>query len=570
MQQFNRFCPTRLFLVAALLTLALAGVLPIAAQDGLSDDERALITAVQDAYAQLDGVTYRTSGSISGEQTVTADFEGGYRFFQTLDVTFDYGVVPRPEEAFDDLQGTTTFESTYVQTGDPEQSVSALLENVLRDGAYISRVTIDGIMQEWIEDVALVDRGNIPDDKSLKEPFLFLYLLDKTTAAAISAGQPEERDGQMMQPYTVDFDSSALRDVGVITPLGIGTESLLSFTATIDGFGTLTPETSYSATVWVGMDDGLPHYASYSFSNDVTAEQGNARAVQSTTGEIRYTDFGAEIVVIDPRDSATAASSELAALVVDAYTGLQDLSSYTISHTIDAYQLLDVILPSNPSEIELQVDSSGTYVVVPDPAGLDSYEGSSEIYFALNRVEQEAEFDTIAIGEDSYTRVTAARGINVSNLGEWSIDPPAMPGLIPADKVLTEVFLYYFLAGPDTIAAVNELTPETGPDGAALRVFDVQMSVPALREIGMMTETSIGEGSGTNLTASFDGLGEISSDAAYTLIVRIDEADSLVRSIDLTYTNDISTTNGSTGTQVIAGTFTFTDLGASVIITPPQ
>ncbi len=257
--------------------------------------------------------------------------------------------------------------------------------------------------------------------------------------------------------------------------------------------------------------------------------------------------------------------------VQGAYERLQFQSSYKVSGSVVGAQELTVEGGAAYFN-NIVLDFTWDFTVIPRRNTLDNVQGVTDLIFSLEESEGaqrvEATFESVILDGISYTNVR--NGVPGVELNTWMQDPPINADApIPPDKSATETFLFYYLVNEDRVQDITRLPDTTSVNGQTLKVFEVMLSVPALREANVMTVTEVGDVS-ANLSASLGGLGDITQQATYKMTVSIGVDDNLPHEVSYSYLNTLTAEQrDGFAQQDIQGTLIFSDFGADATITNP-
>jgi hypothetical protein len=407
---------------------------------------------------------------------------------------------------------------------------------------------------------------------------LLLYLVNPQTVIAVEEQAATTINGENVRVILLDLDPVQLREQRVIYELGIGPENSTNFTASLSGVGALTLDTRYAMQVYIG-EDGLPRGVEYLFSNYVTAEQQNAQVDQKLTGVVSYSSFDAPIAIQNPLAADTgsdtvvqAVGTELENFVTDAYTNLQSLNSYRVEGRTIGVETLT----SDTGGLDLDMMVAYAYDVIPNGrAEVDDMNGTSDI--VLN-IAQEGKLQHMAVLLDNvlldgtiYTLIQeadVAGGLGMP-VGEWVESGPVSSEIIPDDRANSEPFLFYYLVDPLIIQSLTELPSQTF-DNQQMRVFEVALDPALLRDLGVISATGIGEGTSFNLTASFDGMGQLTTETTYVMTIFIGENDNLPHCVEYTFDQVVTTElKAGRADQSIEGVLEYSNFDAPITIGNP-
>ncbi|MBC7812446.1 MAG: hypothetical protein H7175_14925 [Burkholderiales bacterium] len=572
-----------------------------------------IATLVQTAFTNLQNASsYHSETVASAHQVLSAT---GYNGDFVLDFNLSADVIPNGTDTMDNWDSSSTIDIHLEESNNNTQDIEVSVDTVMLDGQGFTRQTAgesQGLpLNVWLADGPTATGLPIPYDRMSLEPFSFLYLVDLQSALSASEMPAELLNGEPMRVFEVQLNPEVLRDLGVISLTGIGEGTNTNLTATFDGLGELTATTSYTLRVWVGTTDILPHRVDYTFDNNVSAQQQNANAVQSVVGTTMYSNFDVPLTITNPLESgpvaiatiivepgkpsaeatpstvqspaateavtssgigANISESDPLSVVSAAYANLQALDSYHAEGSASAAQTVT----SSDTNADFALDFSFAMDVIPNgPDTVDTVMGTTAINLNMNQTGStpqaiQAEIDLVIIDGQSYGRVNSANQDIGSPIGEWVAEAvPTGVLQIPYDRMNTEPFLFLYLVNPNTIASVVESSGAT-INGQAVRVFDVTLDPGVLQSLGVISQTGIGEGTSTNLTASFDGMGSLSTQTAYTLRILIGVEDGLPHEITYTFSNDITAqSGGGSAVQQVDGVIAYSNFNAPVSIIPP-
>lgn len=563
-------------LLLSVLVIALPGLSAVA--QGLTAEELELVELVQRSYESLQDLqSYHVEGSANAFQTVSADFQGGVEVEVSMDVDFGFDVVPNGAQNIDDMDGTSHMVLSITQSTGESQFMDFVMDTVLVEGLDLSRIveseTDLGVpLNEWTPSVSGQTAPPIPVDRENSEPFLLLYLVNPQTVIAVEERESTTVNGEDVRVILLDLDPALLRDQRVIYELGFGPENDTNFTASLDGVGALTLDTRYAMLAYIG-EDGLPRAVEYLFSNYVTGELYNGLADQQLTGTVVYSGYDAPVTIENPlAGPGGTVGTELENLVTDAYTNLQSLDSYRV----EGRTIGGETVSSERSGLDIDMSIVYAYDVVPNGrADPDDMTGTTNL--VMNMV-QGAETQHMAILLDNvlldgtlYTLIQeadVAGGLSVP-VGEWYESGVGGNAIIPEDRANSEPFLFYYLADPLSIKSLTELSSQT-LGGQPMRVFEVALDPVFLRELGVITATGIGEGTSFNLTASFDGMGQLTTETTYVMTIFIGEDDNLPHCIEYRFDQLVTTElRSGRADQSIEGVLEYSNFDETVTVGNP-
>ncbi|HLA43988.1 MAG TPA: hypothetical protein VJZ27_11160 [Aggregatilineales bacterium] len=575
-----------LFLVVVLLIPGIT-----AGAQKFTPEQLELIQLVQTGYENLQALqSYHTQGSTNAHQLLSADIQGGYEAELSMDIDFDFDVIPNGVATLDNVNGLTHMVIDVAQNIGGNQHIDAVINFALVDGQSLSRIeesaTDLGVpLNVWSAEDPIPATQPIPEDREISEPFLLLYLVTPERVIGVEEKPPSTINGVSVRVVDVELDPAQLRDLRVISLTGIGEENDTNLTATLNGMGALTATTRYLMRVYVGVDDGMPYAAEYLFVNDVTAAQQNGQANQQLEGSVQYSNFNAPVTIVNPleagSDSTASTSSgdsnSPVAIVQQAYTDLQSLPGYTSVSQVEGFETLE----SDGQTLNLQLSVSSSAQV--NPRGIDTIDdmiGTATQSASLTQADGTTQAfssttEFVLLNEELFSRfdVTPPEMAGALPLGIWVDEATAYPNVganppISNDRIWSEPFLFVYLVNADTVDSVTELAAST-LDGQQMRVFEIQMNIESLRAAGVITPTSIGEGTSLNMYANFDNMGTITSDAAYLITISIGVDDGLPHLIAFQFTNNVSTARGATADFDIHGTVTYSEYGTPAKIIAP-